>query len=104
MDINQGSTESRSTGHGPSLKLLTEYFHGAIRCHHWNRAAADGFDLRVSAGAQGSPQRQTLSRGPSRKFSGRQKAMSGPDRAGEASDNEALHRFGYAQQVMRDMG
>src|SRR5207249_3505618 len=39
----------------------------------------------------------------SRKFSGRQKAVSAPNRGGP-SDRDVLHRFGYAQQLLRDMG
>ena len=30
--------------------------------------------------------------------------MSGPDRAGGASDKAVLHRFGYAQELLREMG
>ena len=30
--------------------------------------------------------------------------MSGPVLAGGASDKDVLHRFGYAQQLLRDMG
>src|SRR5436190_23671042 len=30
--------------------------------------------------------------------------MSESDRAGRASDKEVLHRFGYAQQLLREMG
>ena len=30
--------------------------------------------------------------------------MSSPDRGGGTSDKTVLHRFGYAQQLLRDMG
>src|SRR5205814_7767768 len=45
-----------------------------------------------------------VSRRTSRKFHQEGEAMKGPRPATATSDKEVLHRFGYAQQLLRDMG
>ena len=77
---------------------------GATGLDHRRRAASARFRLRVSAGSQGGPEHRAVSRRTSRKFHQEGEAMKGPRPATATSDKEVLHRFGYAQQLLRDMG
>src|SRR5213076_2362230 len=77
---------------------------GANGLDHRRGADSAGFRLRISAGAQSGPEHRAVSRRTSRKFHREGEAMKGPRPATATSDKEVLHRFGYAQQLLLDMG
>src|SRR5438105_1083091 len=77
--------------------------HGTIRSNPGHSPAAVGFGLRVSSGAPGGAEHPEIPGGKSRKLYRKGEEMNDSNPA-TPSDKEVLHRFGYAQQLLRDMG